>query len=210
MSANPQGDQTASAAARPSRLSARDLLSVAIFAVIFLVVVWAISMLGVISPLVWLMVTPLQIIAAAIAFMLFLTRVRHLGVISLFGLVIALFFLLAGNSLLSSAVIAAMGVVADLICRAGGYHSKWASIWAYTVFSLAFFSPFLPLFIDREGYFATATWESMGQEYIDATNKLLTGPVLCGLAVAIAASGFVGALIGSATLRKHFVRAGLA
>jgi energy-coupling factor transport system substrate-specific component len=192
------------------RLSARDLLNVAVFAVIFLVANWAIAMLGIISPVVWLMVTPLQIVVGAIPFMLFLTRVRRLGAVSLFGVVIALFYLLAGNSPLSSAVIAALGVVADLICQAGKYRSKWASIWAYTAFGMGFFTPFIPLFIDREAYFATSTWESMGADYVEAADKLLTTPLLSGLAVAIAIFGFAGGLIGSATLRKHFARAGLA
>ncbi|MDR2454642.1 MAG: MptD family putative ECF transporter S component [Bifidobacteriaceae bacterium] len=209
--ANP-ADQAGGAAppGRAARLSARDLLSVAIFAVIFLVAVWAIAMLGVISPLVWLLATPLQIIVGAIPFMLFLTRVQRLGVVSLFGVVIALFYLLAGNSPLSSALIALLGVAADVVCRAGSYRSKWSSIWAYTVFSLGFFTPFLPLFADREAYFATTTWESMGADYIEQANQLLTLPVLGGLAAVVAAAGFAGALIGSATLRKHFARAGLA
>ncbi|MDR1077976.1 MAG: MptD family putative ECF transporter S component, partial [Propionibacteriaceae bacterium] len=73
-----------------------------------------------------------------------------------------------------------------------------------------FFTPFLPLFIDREAYFATAVWEPMGQAYVEATNRLLSLPVLGLLALAIGVAGLAGGLIGSATLRKHFVRAGLA
>jgi energy-coupling factor transport system substrate-specific component len=205
------GEVSKKAPSKPSfRLSARDLLSVAIFAVIFLVAIWAIAMLGVISPIVWLVATPLQILVGAIPFMLFLTRVRNVGVVSLFGCVIALFFLIAGNSPLSSAGIALLGVLADLICWAGRYRSKWLSIWAYTVFSLGFFTPFLPLFVDRQSYFDSATWESMGSDYIAAADRLLSVPVLGILLAVIAVSGFLGALIGSATLRKHFVRAGLA
>jgi len=100
------------------RFSARDLLSVAVFAVIFIVVTYVIGMAGIVSPLVWLLVVPVQALAGGITVMLFLTRVRHAG--------------------------------------------------------------------------------------------MLTLPVLGGLTLVIAVASFLGGLLGSAILRKHFVRAGLA
>ncbi|MDR3359116.1 MAG: MptD family putative ECF transporter S component [Bifidobacteriaceae bacterium] len=206
------GDQTASSAeatGSPPRFSARDLVNVAVFGVIFLVVAWSISMLGVISPVVWLVTLPLEIVACGIPFALFLTRVKRGGLVAVFGLIVALFFLLAGNTLISSLGIVALGAAADLIFRAGG-GGKWASILAYTVFSLGFFTPFLPVLFDREAYFASSTWTDMGAAYTAAANALLTGPVLGLMAGAVLVAGFAGGLIGAAILRKHFVRAGLA
>jgi energy-coupling factor transport system substrate-specific component len=192
------------------RMSARDLLNTAVFAVIFMVAIWAVGMLGVISPLVWLITTPLQILAGGIPFMLLLTRVKHAGMVTLFSVVLALFFLFSGNSPVSTAGIILLGAVADLICWLGRYRSKWAAIWSCTVFGLGFLTPFLPLFIDRQAYFASATWETMGEDYIAATDQLLTAPVLGILAAAVAVTGFAAGLLGSAVLRKHFIRAGLA
>lgn len=80
---------TPPSAGKPSaiRFSARDLLNVAIY----FVIVFAIAMLGIISPLVMLFTLPLSAIAAGIPYMLFLTRVRHAGMVALFGIVLALF-----------------------------------------------------------------------------------------------------------------------
>jgi energy-coupling factor transport system substrate-specific component len=124
--------------------------------------------------------------------------------------VIALFYLLGGNSALSTASIIGLGVLAEVILWVGRYRSRWAVIWAYTVFGLSFLTPLLPFVIDRKAYFASATWAEMGAEYISAADALLTGPVLLGTGLAIAVAGFLGGLLGSAILRKHFVRAGLA
>jgi len=201
------------AAERPRlslRFSARDLLRVAIFAVIFIVVTYVIGMLGILSPLVWLLIVPVQAIVGGVVVMLFLTRVGHAGPLALFGLVVALFYLLSGNTVLSTAVILVLAVLAELLLWAGRYRSRWAAIWAYTLFGLSFFTPFLPLVLDREAYFATSSWTEMGEDYVRASDALLSAPVIGALAGGILVAAFLGGLLGSAILRKHFVRAGLA
>lgn len=206
-------DARADAPARPRfslRFSARDLLSTAIFAVILIVVTYAIGMLGVVSPLVWLLIVPVQVVVCGIVAMLFLTRVRHAGMFALFATVVALFYLLSGNTLLSTAGIIVLGLLAEAILWAGGYRSRWAAVWAYTVFGLSFLTPFLPLLVDREAYFASATWTAMGEDYVRASDTLLAAPVIGALALVILVAAFLGGLLGSAILRKHFVRAGLA
>ncbi|MFT3968713.1 MAG: MptD family putative ECF transporter S component [Micropruina sp.] len=204
---------SAGAPVRPKlslRFGARDLLNTAIFAVIFVVAVYAIGMLGIISPLVWLVAVLLQVIAGGIVVMLFFTRVRHGGMVTLFATVVALFYLLNGNTPVSTLAIIALGLVAEVLLWAGGYRSKWAAIGAYTVFALSFFTPFLPLLTDRQAYFASSAWTEMGPEYAHAADALFSAGVIGAVASAIAVAGFLGALLGSALLRKHFVRAGLA
>lgn len=192
------------------RFSARDLLTTASFAVILIVITSVIGLLGVISPLTWLLVLPLQALTSGVTVLLFLARVRHAGMFTLFAAVVALFFLLTGNTLLSSLGIVLLGVIAELLLWAGRYRSRWAAIWAYTVFSLSFATPVLPVLLDRDGYFQSSSWAQMGADYINVAKTLMTGPVL-GLAVGvILVAGFLGGLLGSAILRKHFVRAGLA
>lgn len=206
-------DPPTSASARPQlslRFSARDLLNVAIFAVILIVLTYTIGMLGIISPLVWVLAIPLQALAGGIPVALFLTRVRHAGMFTLFAAVVALFYLLSGNTVVGTLCVIGFGLLAEVILWAGRYRSRWAVIWAYTVFALSFLTPFLPLLIDRAAYFASASWAEMGAEYIAAADALLTGPVLIGVGLAIAVAGFLGGLLGSAMLGKHFVRAGLA
>ncbi|MGO1851599.1 MptD family putative ECF transporter S component [Microbacterium sp.] len=192
------------------RFTARDLMSTAIFAVLLIVVIYAIGMLGIVSPLVWLLIVPVQAVVGGIVVMLFLTRVRHAGMLLLFTVVVALFYLIGGNSLISTLGIIGLGIVAELILWVGGYRSRWAAIWAYTVFGLSFITPFVPLLIDREAYFASPAWQDMGEEYIAASDTLLAAPVIASVAGVILVASFLGALLGSAILRKHFVRAGLA
>ena len=49
-------------------LSARDLINVAIFSVIYFVVIFAMAMLGILGPVVMLVTLPLSVIVAGIPF----------------------------------------------------------------------------------------------------------------------------------------------
>lgn len=192
------------------RFSARDLLNVAIFAVIYFVIVFAISMLGIVSPLVMLLTLPLSAIAAGIPYMLFLTRVRHAGLAALFGIVLALLFLMMGHPWQSTIVTIALALVAELVLAAGKYRSKWAAIWAYVVFSAWFVGPWIPFFLDREEYLRGRGTEAMGEAYMRDFAQVVTVPAVLIMVAATLVCGLVGALLGTALLRKHFRRAGLA
>lgn len=201
--------ETAAGSAR-LRFSARDLVNVAIFAVIYIVQQFAIGMLGVISPLVWLLTIPVILIVGGIVYTLFCTRVRQPGMATLFGMLVALFYQTQGHPLVGSIAILGLAVIADVVLWLGKYRSKWAVIGAYTIFSLWFYTPFLPLVWDREAYFREDVWKQMGADYVQAANALFTGPVLAVLVGVVLVASFFGGLLGSAILKKHFVRAGLA
>lgn len=205
---------TAAATAERPRFSvtftARDLLNLAIFAVIYFVVVYAIAMLGIISPLVMLLTLPLAIIAGGIPFMLFLTRVRHAGMITVLGIVLAVFYLISGHPAISAVLTVVLCLIAELILWAGSYRSRWAAIWAYTVFSAWFIGPMLPLLLNRQEYLSSPGMQMMGPEYVAAFDQTVTAAALWSYNAATLVCGFLGGLLGWAILKKHFVRAGLA
>lgn len=192
------------------RFSARDLLSVAIFAVIYFVIVFVVAMLGIISPLVMLITLPLSPIAAGIPYMLFLTRVRHAGMVTLFGVVVALIFLMMGHPWQSTVVTIVLSLIAEFVLAAGRYKSKWAAIWTYTVFSIWFIGPWIPLFLDRDAYLVAESKGTMGSAYMSQFADTVTIPAVLIMVAASVVCGFLGALLGTATLRKHFRKAGLA
>ena len=192
------------------KFSARDLLNVAIFAVIYCVIVFAIAMLAIIRPLVMRHTRPLAAIAAGIPYMLFLTRVRHAGMVTLFGVVLALLYLMMGHPWQSTLVTIGLSVVAEFVLLAGEYRSKWAAIWTYTVFSAWFIGPWIPLFLDREAYLRTQGMEAMGPEYVEAFNQVVSAPAVLAMTAATIVCGFLGALLGTKLLAKHFRKAGLA
>jgi energy-coupling factor transport system substrate-specific component len=190
--------------------SARDLLNVAIFAVIYFVVVYAIAMLGIINPLVMLLTLPLSIVVAGIPYMLFLTRVKHAGMVGLFGIVVGVLYLIGGHPWMSTVVTVLVSLLAEAILWVGRYRSRWAAIWAYTVFSLWYIGPMIPLLLNREEYLSSPGMQMMGPEYVAQFDQIVSPAALWLYCAATVLCGLVGGLLGSAILRKHFVKAGLA
>lgn len=191
-------------------LRARDLLNVAIFAVIYLVALFAINMLGFINPLMMLLALLASVIVCGIPFMLFLTRVKRPGMVALFGVVMGLFCLLTGLGLISAGLTVVLSLIAEAILWFSRYRSRWAAIAACTVFALWFIGPFIPLLIDREAYLSTSMFADSGAEFVAAFDHLVTVPVVWGYNAATLVCGWLGARLGSVLLEKHFVRAGLA
>lgn len=192
------------------RMSARDLIDIGIFAAIYIVLVYAITMLGVINPAVMLVSLAASIVAGGVPFLLFLTRVRHAGMITIFAVVTAGLLMLTGHPPVSFALTVLLALAAEAIVLAGRYESRWASVFAYTVYAIWYAGPMLPIFYAREDYFRGASVRQMGPDYAEKMEALLSPGVLAAYCVSTAVFGFLGGLLGLRLLRKHFTRAGLA
>ena len=147
---------------------------------------------------------------SGIPVMLFLTRVRKFGMLSLMGTLAALFMTLSGHPwfiALPSGII--MSFAGDLIMRAGGYQDWRFICLGYIVFSEWFAGLLSSVFILRDSYF-TLIREGMGDVFADALASV-TPPWVFPLVVLVTALGALGgAFLGRAMLKKHFVRAGIA
>ncbi|MDR0416027.1 MAG: MptD family putative ECF transporter S component [Propionibacteriaceae bacterium] len=196
---------------KPSfRFTPRDLINVGIFAALYIVVEYAINMVGLVNPLVMVGALCLSMAASAVVFMLYLTRVRHAGQILLFAILIAAIMVLTGHPVVSGAVTVVVAALAEVVAWVGRYRSKRASVLAAAVFTTWYVGPMLPLFYAAEDYYAAPSMQAMGQDYIDAMQALLSTPVLLGFDIATFVFGLLGGLLGLRLLRKHFTKAGLA
>lgn len=190
------------------KITAKDLINIGIFAAIYFVVLFAVSMIGFFPPLMLALCFTCPI-ATGIPFMLYMTKVHTFGQLTLFGVIIGLTNMLIGDQWITLAFAAICGLLADLIYGSGKYRSSSRAIIAYSVFSIWTFAKMLPIFIMRDSYFK-AMGEGYGTEYADAVLKLTPdwiGPIIL---ISGFIGGFIGALIGKAVLRKHFERAGIA
>ena len=213
--AAPTADSQSLPALAPARafslkFSARDLMNIGIFVALYIVIVYVIGMLGIIGPVAMLVSLPVSAAIGGIPFMLFTTRIKHAGMLTVFGLVFSLLFMLTGHPWESVAFTVALAVVGEVILAAGKYRSKWAAILSYTVFSLWYFGPFIPMFRNREEYLNAPGMAEMGPDYIAQFDQIVSTPAVLGMTAAALVCGFLGALLGTALLSKHFRKAGLA
>ena len=100
------------------------------------------------------------------------------------------------------------GLAADFILKAGNYTSKKNTTLAYAVYSTWFIGNYIPLYLTRESYFADLV-SGYGQEYVDTLRAYTPGWMFLVLLAACFIGGLIGATLGKAVLKKHFVRAGI-
>lgn len=99
------------------------------------------------------------------------------------------------------------GLVAELIYKSGDYKSQSKAVLTCGVFSMWVWGNFIPLFFNREAYWATR--QSFGQEYIDSLNRLMPMWLCPVLLLGSVVFGILGGLLGRALLKKHFKKAGI-
>lgn len=190
-----------------NKLQAKDLINVGIFTAIYFVVFFACGMLGYIP--VFLLLLPLICpLVSGIPFMLYLTKVKHFGMITITGLICGALMLVTGMSWQPIVSGIVFGILADLILKWGNYQSSKKTILAYTVFSIWLMGMMFPLYFARDSYFA-ALVPAYGQEYADALMSYTPVWSFYVLTALAALGGFLGALLGKAVLKKHFKKAGI-
>ncbi|MFG6200592.1 MptD family putative ECF transporter S component [Nonomuraea sp. JJY05] len=192
------------------RMSPKDLINIGVFGALYLVVVFGINMFGFLNPAVMLVALVASIVAGGIPFMLFLTRVNHAGMVTIFAIVTAGILMLTGHPLISFLISLGCALVAEAIVWAGRYRSRRLSVLAYAVYSAWYVGPMMPIFYDREAYFSGPSMQMMGADYVSQMQALLSPAVLLAFDVATIVFGLLGGLLGLRLMRKHFEKAGLA
>jgi energy-coupling factor transport system substrate-specific component len=191
-------------------MSPKDLINIGVFGALYLVVVFGINMLGFINPAVMLVSLVASIVAGGIPFMLFLTRVRHVGMVTIFAIVTAGLLMLSGHPLISFLISVGCALVAEAIIWVGRYRSRRLSVLAYAVYSAWYVGPMMPIFYDREAYFSGPSMQMMGADYVSQMQALLSPGVLVAFDLSTIVFGLLGGLLGLRLMRKHFEKAGLA
>ena len=191
-----------------NKLKGKDLVNIGIFAAIYFVINMVLSFLGFI-PLILLLMVVITPIIGGTPFMLFLTKVRKFGMITIFAVIIGVLMMLTGMGFYAIFTSLIFGLAADLIAKSGNYSSVSKSMMATTVYSCWVWGNYLPIFIGRDAYVAQYAERGM-QEYADNMMKLTPVWVCPVMLIAAFVSGMIGALIGKALLKKHFEKAGIA
>lgn len=193
---------------KKSGIGVRDLVTCAIFTVIYFIIFFACGMTGLVPIMAFLFPLPLALVSG-IPQMLFYTKVRSFGMVTIMGALLGLIAFLMGYGPIGLCLGVACGLVADLILRAGGYKSLKCSVASHCVFSLWVIGTMLPMWILGQAYFEPYR-ASQGDAFVNESLAYLSGGMLAIVVAGIVVCALVGAAIGTKVLRKHFERAGIA
>ncbi len=189
-----------------TKLKGKDLINVGIYAAIYCVLTTMVAMLGYIPIMIPLLVVLCPLIGST-PMMLFMTKVKKFGMVTLMGTIIGLFLWITGMGYWPAIFGLVCGFLADLLDKSGNYKSAVKTIIGNGILHITLFANMIPLYTDIDGYFASR--QDFGQEYITSLTNIMqpwTAPVLL---ICSFAAGIVGALIGRKLLKKHFMKAGI-
>ena len=190
------------------KLQAKDLINVGVFSAIYFVIFFAGMMLGYIPIFIPLLGFICPIICG-IPFMLYLTKVKKFGMLTLTGTILGLLNLLIGAGILVFIFGVVFGILGDLVLKAGKYSSWKCTLLGNGVFSLWIMGFVSRMFLTRTEFFASLE-SSYGAEYTATLASYTPGWMFPVLFLVTFCGGILGALLGKSVLKKHFEKAGIA
>lgn len=190
------------------KLNGKDFINIGIFTAIYFVVVFAVACLGFI-PILMAAICGIIPLIAGIPYMLFLTRARKFGMITILGLLTGIIMFITGMGYFSIATGLICGLLADLIWKSGNYSSSSRAILSHGVFSCWIIGNFLPFLLTADTYLPTVR-SQYGDAYVEELMTYLQPELYPVLLIACFVTGIIGGFIGRAILNKHFKRVGIA
>ena len=190
-----------------NKFSARDAIQIGLHAALMFVLSGLVGCIGFVP-----MLYPVAPFAIAIVcgpvFFLFLGKVRRFGMITAVGTLQGIFLAITGHGIYSLVASLLLGLVSDLICRAGQYRSFKHCLWGYAVYAIIMATSFFPMMFSAEAFYSK-TADGMGAEYAEQLRNIMHGSVFAAVFVGAFAGGIIGAFLGRAIARRHFRRSGV-
>lgn len=189
-------------------IQAKDLINLGLFTVLYFVLGCCVAIPIGFVPIFLPVLGALWAIITGIPFMLYLTRVRCFGLITLMGILSGVLMGLTGMGFWGVPMGAACGLVADLILKSGSYRSATKSLISYAVFSLWMVGTYIPMYFMVEDAYASFA-ASFGEEYATQVMAMMPMWSLALVILGIFVGALIGGWLGRHLLHKHFVKAGI-
>lgn len=189
------------------KLSIKDLVTIGVFAVIFMALMFAVGMIGVI-PIMFLVVPFCYGVILGPLVMLFMAKVQKPWALFIFGIISPAIMFAMGHTYVIFVHSVIVMFIAEMIRKKGNYKSFKQNAIAHGVFNFWICGSLMQMILAKDAYMEM-TLSMMGQEYATGLEKLITYPNMAIVYVTAFIGGIIGAYIGRVMLKKHFEKAGI-
>ena len=189
------------------KLKVKDLVTIGIFAVIYFIVMFGVGMIGMI-PILFLIYPTILGIVSGVIVMLFMAKEQKPWALFIFGMLTPLGMFVMGHTYVVPVHALVVMLVAEFIRRGGNYRSFKHNAIAFGIFNMWICGSLMQMLLAKEKYMEMCAM--MGSDYVQALEKLITYPHMAIVYAGAFIGGIVGAWIGRAMLKKHFIKAGIA
>ena len=191
---------------KEKKLKIKDLVTIGVFAVIYLVIMFSVGMIGVIPILFLVYPTILGIVSGTVV-MLFMAKVQKPWALLIFGMLTPIFMMVEGHTYILVLHAFVVILIAELIRRIGHYNSFKYNMLSFAIFNTWICGSLMQMLWAREKYIEMTMM--MGNEYVEALERLVTYPHMALVYIGAILGGLIGANIGRILLKKHFIKAGI-
>lgn len=191
-----------------NKLQAKDLINIGIFTALYFIIGCAVAIPIGFVPIFLPILGSLWTFITGIPFIIFSTKVKKFGMVTIMGILSGLLMGLTGMGFWGVPMGAIFGLLGDLIMKSGKYKSVKKNILGYSTFSLWMIGTYIPMYFMVDQAFADFA-SSFGEEY--ATRVIAVMPMwsLILVIAGIFVFAILGGLFGKAILKKHFEKAGI-
>ena len=191
---------------KEQKLKIKDLVTIGVFAVIYVVIIFALGMIGFL-PVLYLVYPALLGIVSGTVIMLFMAKVQKPWAVLILGMLTSVFMMVEGNTYLLIIHSFVVMLIAELIRRVGNYNSFKYNMLSFAIFNTWICGSLMQMLWAREKYIELSMM--MGKEYVDILIKLITYQHMALVYLGAIIGGLIGANIGRILLKKHFIKAGI-
>lgn len=191
-----------------NKLQAKDLINVGLFTVLYFVIGCCVAIPIGFVPIFLPVLGALWTLITGIPFMLFATRVKKFGMVTMLSVLSGLLMGLTGMGYWGVPVGIVSGLLGDLIMKSGEYKSASKTILGYAVTSLWMVGTYIPMYFMVEQSYADFA-ASFGDEYATRVMSVMPMWSIVLVIASIFVCALLGGLLGKAVLKKHFVKAGI-
>ncbi|MDO4537242.1 MAG: MptD family putative ECF transporter S component [Coriobacteriales bacterium] len=192
-----------------NKINSKDLINIGIFFALYSVVCMVVAFIGFV-PILMIIMPAACALVGAIPFMLFLTRVKKFGMVTIMGVLLGLVIVLMGRPLPALFFGVVAGLLADLYLKSTNYSSASKAAVGSAIFSLWLLGMALPMYFGYHDAYMESLRSGYGDAYVNTLAGITPDWMFFVSAVSIFVAGLIGGLIGSKVLKKHFVKAGMA
>lgn len=191
-------------------LKTKDLVNIGIFAAIYTAISFAVMLISILGPILWILYPAIAGITAGIVYMVPVSKVQKMGASLILGLICGLIFFITGECtwvIIVTFFIA--GVIAEIVRKIFGYTSNKGNILSCGIVATGFIGSPLPMWLFKETYMKSILEMGMDPGYVEKMSNMISAGSLLGMILAAIAGGMAGGLIGTLMFKKTFIKAGI-
>lgn len=192
-----------------TRLGTRDLITLGVYSVLYIVVMFIAGMPFAFSPVLTYALPVSAAFFCAPVYLLLVAKVPKRGAVAILGAVVGLVLFVTGMFWLWAIAALVLGVAAGEISALMRFRSPGLNTVGYMVLALAPLASYVMVWINQQSYRAYLVGKGTDDSYMNTMIAAANQWLLVAIVVGTLLAAWLGTLLGRRMLARHFTRAGI-